>query len=111
LHPASRCRRTSGPALVDPLTQLFARLEEWHRLLVHRHRLAGTRIAAGARIAALDGEGAKATQFYPLTTRQGAGDLIEDGCHDQLDIGAPQMRIADGKFRDELRFGHSPGTR
>ena len=94
-------------AAIDPLAQFLAGLEERHRLLVHRHRLAGARVAPGPGVAPLHREGAEAAQLHPLAARQRAGDLIEDRRHDQLDIGAPQMRVAGGKFRDEFRFGHA----
>src|SRR6516162_10279826 len=103
--------RPPRPAAIDAVAQFLAGLEEWHRLLVHRHRLAGTRVPPGAGIAPLDGEGAEAAQLHPCAARQRAGDLIENRRHDQLDIGSPQMRVAGGKFRDELRLGHDPGSR
>ena len=47
-------------------------------LLVHRHRLAGARVAAGAGIAPLHREGAEAAQLHPLAARQRGGDFVED---------------------------------
>ena len=99
-----------GLAAVDAFAQLLARLEERHRLLVHRHRLAGARVAAGAGVAALDREGAEAAQLDALATRQGGGDLVEDGADDELDVAAEQMRVGRGQLGDQLGFRHeAPG--
>ena len=42
-----------------------------------------------------------------VAASQSAGDLVEYRRHDQLHIRYAQMRMAGGKFRDEVRSGHA----
>jgi hypothetical protein len=82
--------RWHGPArLVDPPAQFFAGLEERHRLLVHRHGLAGARIASEAGLAPFHPEGAEATQLDTAVARQSGSDLVEYRRHDQFDVRPP----------------------
>ena len=73
----------------------------------HLDRLAGTRIVPDAGAALLHREGAETTQLDALAASQSAGDLVEYRRHDQLHIRHAQMRMAGGKFRDEVRSGHA----
>src|SRR3954451_12825316 len=98
--------RRLGFAAIHPLAQLLARLEIRHRLPRHRNGGAGARGPPGAGIPPLGREGAEAAQFHPVATRQGGGDLVEDGGDDQLDIRLAQMRILGRELRDQLALGH-----
>src|SRR6185312_385039 len=95
-------------AAIDPLAQLLARLEERDRLFVHRHRLAGARVAAGAGVSALDSERAEAAQFHPFPARQRPGDLFENSGHDQLHVPPREVRIGCRELRDQFGPGHRP---
>ena len=59
--------------------------------------VAGARVAANARVTALDRERAEAAQFDAVAARQGRGDLIENRRDDDLDIALIKMRICLGK--------------
>jgi hypothetical protein len=48
---------------------------------------------------------AETTQLDALAASQSAGDLVEYRRHDQLHVRHAQMRMAGGKFRDEVRSG------
>ena len=50
-------------------------------------------------------EGAEPAQLDAGAASQSVGDLIAYRRHNQLDIRLAQMRMAGGKFRDELRSG------
>ena len=103
-----RPRPLSGVALhpiaIEPAAQLIAGLEERHRLLLHRNRLACTRIAADAGVTPLHREGAETTQLDALAASQSGGDVVEYRRHDQLDIRLPQMRLsaASSAMRSDL---------
>src|SRR5690606_23555589 len=101
-----RFRRFGLDAAVQPVAQLLAGLEERHHLLLHRHGLAGARVAAAARIAELHREGAEAAQLHALALGQGAGDLLEDGRHDAFDVAVIQVRVELPDPQYQLRFGH-----
>src|SRR5690349_15008241 len=77
-------RRVFAVGFVQPLAHFLAGLEERHTLLVHRHVLAGARIAARARRPMLDGKRAKTAQFHAIPARQRCDDFIENGVHDVL---------------------------
>src|SRR5258708_39321346 len=72
--------------LVQPVAQVLAGLEVGHALGSDGDLLAGARIAAGARLALLDREGAEAAQLDAIAARQGLGDLVKDRGADPLDI-------------------------
>src|SRR5690348_14575536 len=78
-----RARRPS--AAVHPLAQFLACLEERHRLLVHRYRLAGARIAPGPGVPPLHSERAESAQFDSLAACKCDTDLVENGRHNHLD--------------------------
>ena len=96
---------------VDAVAQLLSGLEERHRLLVHRHRLAGAGIAPGPGVAPLHCERTKTAQLDALAARQRPSYLVEYRRHDQLDIRPPQVRVGGGKFRDEFRLGQCANRR
>ena len=58
-----------------------------------------------AGVAPLHREGAEPAQLHPAAVSQRVADLVEDRRHYQLDVRPPQMRMADGEFRDEVRSG------
>src|SRR5204863_6727163 len=97
--------------VVQPVAQQLARLEERHVLFGDLDTVAGARVAADPRVAALDREGAKAAQFDAVAACQGRGDLIEDRRDDDLDIALIEVRVCLGKPLDELRFCHVRRTR
>src|SRR5690348_13127014 len=101
----------SARAPVDALAQLLAGLEEWHCLLVDRHRLAGPGIAPGPCVAPLHRECTETAQLDAFAARQRAGDLVEYRRHDHLDVRPPQMRVGGGEFRDEFRLGQCASRR
>jgi hypothetical protein len=88
--------------VVEPALQLPAYLEGRHRLRSHCDCLTGPRIPAVTRLPLLDEESAEVPQLDPLAACQRLSDLIENRRHDQLDISAPQMRVAGGQVRDEV---------
>src|SRR2546423_9334505 len=67
---------------------------------------AGARIAAGARRAVLDREGAEAAQFDAIAARERGGDLAEHGVHDILDVALIEVRVLPGDTLNELGFDH-----
>ena len=67
---------------------------------------AGARVAADARRAMLDREGAEAAQLDPIAARQRLDDLVEDDVDDALDVAMEQMRIGGGDLLDELGLDH-----
>src|SRR6188768_1319609 len=82
LHPTQR-----APGLVvrvEPVAQLFARLEEGHEFLSNGNRIARARIAALTRSAMLDGEGAEATQLDAVALRKRVDDLVKHDVDDAL---------------------------
>src|SRR5665213_316007 len=100
-----RARARSRP-LVEPLAQLFAGLEEGDVLFADLDALAGARIAAQPRAAALDREGAKAAELDPVAPRQRRRDLVEHGGNDAFDVTLVEVRIALSQALDELGFRH-----
>src|SRR5213078_157513 len=97
--------------VVQPVAQQLARLEERHVLFGDLDAVAGARVAADPRVAALDRECAKAAQFDAVAACQGRGDLIEDRRDDDLDIALIEVRVCLGEPLDELRFCHIRRTR
>src|SRR5581483_3152090 len=78
---------------VEALAHFLAGLEEGHGFLLDRDMRAGARIASGAGGTALHREGAKAAQLDPVAARHRAGDFVEDGVDDVLDVALIKMRI------------------
>src|SRR5437763_8713131 len=107
------CRQPGSvrAGVVQPVAQQLARLEERHVLFGDLDTVAGARVAADPRVAALDREGAKAAQFDAVAACQSRGDLIEDRRDDDLDIALIEVRVCLGKPLDELRFCHVRRTR
>src|SRR5436305_9319645 len=97
--------------VVQPVAQQLAGLEERHVLFGDLDTVAGARVAADPRVAALDRECAKTAQFDAVAACQGRGDLIEDRRDDDLDIALIEVRVCLGKPLDELRFCHIRRTR
>src|SRR5579875_514262 len=96
----------AGHRPIYPFPQLLAGLEERHKLFLYGHCLAGTRVAAGARFPPFDGEGTEAAQLHTFAARQGGGDFIENGSHDQFNVAPQEMRVGGRQFGDQLRFRH-----
>ena len=83
-------------AEIDAFAKFLAGFKEWHRFFIHGNGFAGARIATGARVPVLGGEGAEAAQFHPFAPRQRLGDLIENRANDRLDVRCAQMWIIGG---------------
>src|SRR5260370_31598496 len=96
---------------VQTVAQVLAGLEERDVLLVGPRAVAGARVAAETRIAALHGKGAEAAQLDAVAARQGGADLVENCGHDQLDIALIEMRVKLGQTLDEFRLRHGSSRR
>src|SRR6202008_4557917 len=98
---------------VEALAHFLAGLEERHALLVDRHMLAGTRIAAGTGRAMLHRESAKTAQLDAVATRQRRDDFIENRIHNVLDVPLVEVRVVLGDTLNKFGFDHrkwDPGT-
>src|SRR5207247_2539783 len=91
--------------VVQPVAQQLAGLEERHVLFGDLDTVAGARVAADPRVAALDRAGAKAAQFDAVAACQGRGDLIDDRRDDALDMARIEVRACLAKPPAEVRVG------
>ena len=96
-------RRFIPTRLSRPRSSLPA-LKNGTALLVRRYHPSCTRIAPDAGVELLHREYAETTQLDALAASLSAGDLVEYRRHDQLHIHHAQMRMAGGKFRNEVRL-------
>src|SRR5690242_8798338 len=95
-------------AVVEARTQLLARLEEGHVLAFHRDRIAGARVAAGARFSLANRESAEAAKLDTIPTLESSGDLVEDDIDDLLYLTHFQRGVLLGQSGDEFRTEHEP---
>src|SRR5580658_9537325 len=98
-------------ALVEPVAELLAGLEERDVRLGDLHAVAGARVAADARIATLHRKRAKTAQLDAVAARQRPSNLVENRGDDSLDIALVEMRVFRRKLLNELRFRHSEDAR
>src|SRR5688572_20764523 len=91
---------------VEPLAQLLAALEEGDVFGAHVNRLTGARVAAGARVAGTDRQGAEAAQLDTAAFFQRLDHPLQDHAYDTLDVALREVRVLLRKFRDELGLDH-----
>ena len=94
---------------LQPAVKLLAGFEERMVLLMYGYLVAGTRVAAGARVALPYRERAEATHLDPIATRQGCGDLVEDRGDSDLGIEPGKMPIGLPEPLHKLASGHGGG--
>ena len=90
---------------VDEIAQLLGGLEVGHALGGDFDAFAGLGVAADARIALPDAEGAEAADLDLVAALQGGDDGFEDGLDDYFAIAAGEIAQA-GHFFDQVGFCH-----
>src|SRR5207247_8955375 len=85
--------------------QLLAGLEAGDAARRDLDRLAGLRVAAGARRRVADAEGAEAAQVDLLALRQAFGDQLEHVVDDGLRLGLRYVRLGRNSV-DQIRLLH-----
>src|SRR3546814_5856195 len=75
-------------------------LEDGRLLRLDLYGIAGSRVAAGARVATTHRERAEAAQFDPIAPCERARDLLEDRGDDTIDVPLIQMRVSFGEAGD-----------
>src|SRR5262245_35927937 len=101
---------SSAPALVDPLLELLADLEERRALGGNLHLGTGLRVPALAGLANLDLEAAEAADLDAVTLTQRVGHAVEDRVHDQLGVLFRDVRHARRDTLDQVTLGHASPT-
>src|SRR5690606_36512985 len=101
--------RTSGSfqRLVDPITQLLARLEVRYILAFKGNRLPRLGVTADPGSAVMKGETAEPADFYTLSGRQRRRHVFQHGLDCQLYILGRQLPLLLLDYAlDQLRLGH-----
>ena len=80
--------------LIKALARFFSCPKARRELFGHAHFLAGKRIVPSARVALLDGECTKSSQFHAFASRQRLDDFPEDRVDDAINVALIEMWIA-----------------
>src|SRR6185436_12717146 len=80
-------------AVVDPLAQVFARLEVRHVFSRQRHRFTGFRVAPLARRAKVQREAAETADLDALAARERIAHDLQNLLESELDILGGQMLL------------------
>lgn len=87
--------------------QFLARFEKRYELLGNLNLLACLGVAAHARVAFLNGEGTKTTQFNTVIVCQTLGNRAKNRIYDQIDVLKLKMRMLPHENGNQLRLGHA----
>ena len=81
------------PAAIDASAQFLAGAEEWDRFRIDHDLLASAGIATDTGLAFANREGAKPTQFDPVTIGQSVSDFVQNDSYNPFEIFLTKMRI------------------
>ena len=88
--------------MVDPFSQILARLEMRHRLARQRNGFAGLRVATDARRTEMEGKAAEAPNLNSLPFRERIAHQVQQVLDRQLDILRRQVFLFAGNRFNEF---------
>ena len=99
--------KRSASLVVQPIAQFLAGLEKGNPLGVDGDRIAGSRIAALASVATLDGKGSEPAELDAVSARQRDDDFVENRIDDALNVTVIEMRVLLSDQLYQLGLDHS----